>query len=104
MECLSFELTLSMLRLRSSMVETCKRLWKPSKPCHVGIHWKALAEYFHMSTHLPGFQSFSNFLHHFVLAKLATSSIRVKQLSVDSRIVYASWRICRGLVVNPPNF
>ena len=31
-----------------------------------------------MSTHLPGFQSFSAFLHHFVLAELATSSIRVK--------------------------
>ena len=28
-----------------------------------------------MSTHLPGFQSFSRFLHNFVLAKLATSSI-----------------------------
>ena len=32
-----------------------------------------------MSTHLPGFQSFSCILHHIVLAKLATSSIRVKQ-------------------------
>ena len=33
-----------------------------------------------MSTHLPGFQSFSVlFLHHFVIAKLATTSIRVKQ-------------------------
>ena len=31
-----------------------------------------------MSTHEPGFQSFSGFLHHFVLAKLANSSIRVK--------------------------
>ena len=31
-----------------------------------------------MSTHIPGFQSFSGFLHHFVLAKLATSSMRVK--------------------------
>ena len=30
-----------------------------------------------MSTHLPWFQSFSGFLYHFVLAKLATSSIRV---------------------------
>ena len=30
-----------------------------------------------MSTHMPGFQSFSGFLHHFVLAKLATSSISV---------------------------
>ena len=31
-----------------------------------------------MSTHLPGFRTFSRFLHNFVLAKLATSSIRVK--------------------------
>ena len=31
-----------------------------------------------MSTHLPGFQSFSIFLHHFVMPKLVTSSIRVK--------------------------
>ena len=32
-----------------------------------------------MSTHLPGFFGhFNFFLHHFVLAKLATSSIRVK--------------------------
>ena len=30
-----------------------------------------------MSTHLPGFQSFFMFLPHFVLVKLATSSIRV---------------------------
>ena len=40
-----------------------------------------------MSTHLPGFQSFSGFSHHFALAKLASSSIRVKELCV-----------CRGIV------
>ena len=33
-----------------------------------------------MSTHLPGFWSFSGFLHHFVLTKLATSSILVNGL------------------------
>ena len=42
-------------------------------------HRVALAEYSHMSTHLPGFQSFSVFLHHFVLAKIATCSIRVNE-------------------------
>ena len=32
-----------------------------------------------MSTHVPGFQTFfSFFLHYFVMANLATSSIRVK--------------------------
>ena len=36
-------------------------LRKPSKPCHVGIYWKALTEYSQMSTHMPGFQSFSIF-------------------------------------------
>ena len=55
-----------------------KPFWKRSKPCHIGIHWKALAEYCQMSTHVPGFQFFFSFLHHLVLAKLATSSIRVK--------------------------
>ena len=34
-----------------------------------------------MSTHMPGFQSFLDVLHHFVLAKLGTSSIRVKTYS-----------------------
>ena len=35
-----------------------QNFWKPSKPCHVGIHWKALAEYSQMSTHLLGFRLF----------------------------------------------
>ena len=52
------------------------------KPCHVGIHWIVLAEFSQMSTHVPGFQSFLRFLHHFVLAKLATTSIRVIDLHV----------------------
>ena len=58
---------------------------KRSKPCHVGIHWIVLTEYSQMSTHLPGFQSFLRFLHHFVLAKLASSSIRVKNVCIQSR-------------------
>ena len=47
----------------------------------IGIRCMALAEYSQMSTHVPGFQSFFLviFLHHFVLAKLGTSSIRVKK-------------------------
>ena len=32
-----------------------------------------------MSTHMPGFQSFFRFLHHFVLVKFATSSIKVNR-------------------------
>ena len=69
--------TLPMLWLLFSKAQAHKDFWKPSKPCHVGIHLKALAEYSHMSTHLPGFQPFFRILHNFVLAKVATSSIRV---------------------------
>ena len=32
---------------------------------------------------MPGFQSFFRFLHHFVLATLGTSSIRVKEGGVN---------------------
>ena len=51
-------LTLPMLRLLSSKAQGCKDFQKPSKHCHVGIHWIALAEYSQMSTHVPRFQSF----------------------------------------------
>ena len=52
---------------------------KPSKPCHVGIYWIPLTEYSRVSTHVAGFQSFfRGFLHHFVVAKLANISIRVR--------------------------
>ena len=50
------DLTLPMLRLLSSKAQECKILEKPLKPCHLGIHLKALAEYSQMSTHLAGFQ------------------------------------------------
>ena len=48
----------------------------PFKPCHVGIHSTAQSEYSQMSTHVPGFQSFSGVLHYFVSAQLATSRIK----------------------------
>ena len=44
----------------SSNAQEHKDVCKPSKPCHVGIHWIALTEY-----------------SHFELSKLATNSIRV---------------------------
>ena len=47
---LSMSLTLPMLRLLSSTAQGRKELLKRFKPCNVGIHWKALAEYFQMST------------------------------------------------------
>ena len=67
-----------MLRQLLSKVQRCKDFSKSSKPCHVGIHWIALAEYSQMSTHVP--INFSGFLNHFWLAKLATSSIKVNGL------------------------
>ena len=51
-------------------------LWKPSKPCHIGFHWMALNEYSQMSTHLPSHFS-GVFFASFIMAKLATSNIRV---------------------------
>ena len=35
-----------------------------------------------MSTHVPGFQSFFMFLHHFVEATLVTSSIKVQAIRI----------------------
>ena len=67
-----------MLRLFSFKAQGGKEFWKPSEPSCVGNHWKALAEHSQMSTHMPGLLSFFSFLNHFVLAKLATSSMRVK--------------------------
>ena len=71
-------LTLPMLRVFSSKGQERKYFSKRSKPCHVGIHWIALTEYSQVkSTNVPGFQSFSGFLHHFVSTKLATSNITI---------------------------
>ena len=53
-----FLLTLPMLRLRVSTAQGLNHFWKPSKTCHIGIHWTALAEYSQMRGHVPGFQSF----------------------------------------------
>ena len=79
-------LTLPMVRPLSSEAQGSKDFQKAYKPCHVGIHWLALAEYFQMSTHMPGFQSFLRFFYEFVLAKLAISSIRVKVSDIDTII------------------
>ena len=65
------------MTLCSSKAQGCKYFWKPFKPCHIGIHRKALAEYTQMSTHMPGFQS----IYRFYSVKLATSCIRVNYTS-----------------------
>ena len=78
-----------------------------------------------MNTHVAGFQSFSGFLHHFVLAKLANSSIRdtvllpkpicinecwkrilcIQSLPFCSRFTCRRWH-CRlqGFSTNPPSW
>ena len=61
----AYKLNLPMLRLLSSKAHGRKDFWKPSEPCHVGIHWIALAGHSQMSTHLPGFQSFFSFFASF---------------------------------------
>ena len=47
-----------MLRLLSTEPQERKDHSKPSKPCHIGMHWIALAEYSQMNTQVSGFQSF----------------------------------------------
>ena len=60
-------LTILMLRLLSSKARGCKDFWKPLKPVKlVFIPWVPICQ---------GFSHFSGFLQHFILAKLATSSI-----------------------------
>ena len=54
-------LTIPMLKLLSSKAQGCEDFWKPSKPCHVGIHKIALFEHSQMSTHVPRCQSFFRF-------------------------------------------
>ena len=54
------------------------------KPCHVGIHVKALSEPYQMSTHMPGLLLFSHFSNYFVLYKSATSSQRFKRNALYS--------------------
>ena len=82
-------LTLSMLRLLLSEAQRCKDIRKSLKPCHVGMHWKAFAEYSQMSTNLSGFPSlFSFFLDHFLLTKLATSTIRVTRKFAGARLCW----------------
>ena len=49
-----------------------------------------------MSTHVPGFHTFSVFLYHCALAKLATSSIRVYSMKIDYLYIVKPCCQCDG--------
>ena len=66
---LEFQLTLPMLRLLKSKAQECKDFSKPPKPCHGGIHYQAMAEYYQMSTHMIWFKSFSVVVVFFALLR-----------------------------------
>ena len=75
-------LTLSMLKLVSSKGQGGKYFWKPSTPCHVGIHWKAVTEHSQMSTNLPGFQSFSSFFASFCFGQISKQQHKGEELNL----------------------
>ena len=75
-------LTLPMLTLFLSKVPGCKDFWKTSKPFKFSTHWIALAEYSQMSTHLPGFQSFSSFFASFCIGQISRQQHRANTLAV----------------------
>ena len=83
------ELKVLMLKLLSSKAQRLfeKPFENPSKPCHVDIHCMAITEYSQTSTqYYPCARvsvMFLEFLHDFVLAKLATSSIRVNHVLLE---------------------
>ena len=67
-----------MLRLLPSKAQGRKDFGKLSEPCHVGIHLIALAEYPHMSTHVPWFQSFKSCFASFCTGQIRHQQHRVK--------------------------
>ena len=64
--------------VQSTMTQTFKK--NKTKPCHVVFIGKLSLSTLRKIPKCQGFSHFSGFLHHFVLAKLATSSIRVDVL------------------------
>ena len=97
-------LALPMLRLHLSKAQGRYYFGKPSKPCHIGIHWITLTEFHQMSTHMPGFHTlFRVFCTILLQAKLATISIRGNSLrcglySLDCRHIRHSCHRCRQVL------
>ena len=61
--------TLLMLRLLFTKAQGRKVIWNPFKPCHISIHWEALAECFQMITYVPEFLSFFKFFVSFCIGQ-----------------------------------
>ena len=94
------ELTLPMLRLLLPKAKGCKDFWKPAKPCHIGNLSLSTLRWVPMS---QGFSRFSGFLHHSILAKLATSSMRVilcifQEINMFNVVTYVLVSSFAGLV------
>ena len=89
-------LILLMLRLLLFKAHGLNILWKTSKQFHVGIHWIPLAEYSQMSNPCARVCSFYKvfYLHHLVLAELATSSIRVKRCVIILNHFHVEYAQC----------
>ena len=68
-----------------------------SKPCHAGIHWMALTEYYQISTHVPWFQSFFRFFASFCIGKLGTSSMRFNFRGST----WKGWIVAQGRNISP---
>ena len=71
--------------IHSSKEKGRKYFLNPSKPCHVGIHWIALAEYSQMSTHLPGAKSFLRVFASFCIGQISHHQRCYKGLKKDSQ-------------------
>ena len=85
----SLWLTLPVLRLLSSNAQGCKDLWNHRNPVMLVLIGKISLSTLRWVPICQGFSDFSGFLHYFVLANLATSSIRVN----DFNRVFLSYKL-----------
>ena len=54
--CLLLQIVITQYTINITLTKKKVNDLSKSKPCHVGIQWIALTEYFQMSTHIPGLQ------------------------------------------------
>ena len=92
-------LTLSTLRLFSSKAQECKILEITLKPCRLGIHLKALAEYSQISTHLQGLSYFFGFFASFCISQIRHQQHKGKDAFAQNLSV---WKILWNIFETPP--